>query len=65
MQAHLRDRPGNGLQRLVKPVDVLGRGTQGLVVVDIVTNRLANLHNEVIGLFGLGEPFVLPPSATT
>ena len=37
----------------------------GLIVVDIVTNRLANLHNEVMGLFGRGEPFLLAPAATT
>jgi hypothetical protein len=33
-------------------------------VVDIVTNRPANLHNEVIGLLGHGEPFLLAPPAT-
>ncbi|HUY35775.1 MAG TPA: DUF4058 family protein [Pirellulales bacterium] len=47
-----------------KCVSYLTRGI-GLVVVDIVTNRLANLHNEMIGLLGFGEPFMLPPSATT
>jgi hypothetical protein len=33
--------------------------------VDIVTNRLANLHNEVIGLLGHGEPFLLAADQTT
>lgn len=47
-----------------KCVSYLTRGI-GLIVVDIVTNRLTNLHNEVIGLLGHGEPFLLPPSATT
>jgi hypothetical protein len=47
-----------------KCVSYLTRGI-GLIVVDIVTNRLANLHNEVIGLLGRGEPFLLAPSATT
>jgi hypothetical protein len=47
-----------------KCVTYLTRGI-GLIVVDIVTNRLANLHNEVIGLLGHGEPFLLAPSATT
>ena len=47
-----------------KCVGYLTRGI-GLIVVDIVTNRLANLHNEVIGLLGRGEPFLLSPSATT
>ena len=37
----------------------------GLIVVDIVTNRLANLHNDVIGLLGRAEPFLLPASTTT
>ena len=34
-------------------------------MVDIVTNRLVNLHNEVIGLLGHGEPFLLAPAVTT
>jgi len=33
--------------------------------VDIVTNRLANLHNEVVGMLGHAEPFLLPASVTT
>jgi hypothetical protein len=47
-----------------KCISYLTRGI-GLVVVDIVTNRLANLHNELIGLLGFGEPYELPTSATT
>lgn len=42
----------------------LSRGV-GLVVVDIVTNRLANLHNDLIGLLGRAEPFLFEPAATT
>lgn len=45
-----------------KCVAYLTRGI-GLIVVDIVTNRLANLHNEVIGLLGYGEGFLLEPAA--
>jgi hypothetical protein len=47
-----------------KCVSYLTRGI-GLIVVDIVTNRLANLHNEVMGLLGRGEPFLLGPSVIT
>jgi hypothetical protein len=34
-------------------------------VVDIVTNRLANLHNEVMSMFGHGEPFLLGADVAT
>jgi hypothetical protein len=33
----------------------------GLMVVDFVTNRHANLHNELIDLLELGTEFLLPP----
>jgi hypothetical protein len=46
-----------------KCVSYLTRGI-GLIVVDIVTNRLANLHNEVIELMGQGAPFLLTPADT-
>jgi hypothetical protein len=32
----------------------------GLVVVDIVTNRHANLHNELMTRMGLGAPYLFP-----
>jgi hypothetical protein len=48
-----------------KCVAYLTRGI-GLIVVDIVTNRLANLHNELIGLLGHEEErYLLPSSAAT
>jgi hypothetical protein len=47
-----------------KCISYLTRGI-GLIVIDIVTNRSANLHNEVIGQLGHGEPFLLPPAAAT
>lgn len=47
-----------------KCVSYLTRGI-GLIVVDIVTNRLANLHNEAIELMGQGVPFLLTPPDTT
>jgi Protein of unknown function (DUF4058) len=59
-----KDRPETRSAFAAKCVSYLTRGI-GLIVVDIVTNRLANLHNEVMGLFGRGEPFVLPPAVTT
>lgn len=58
-----KDRPETRKAFAAKCVSYLTRGI-GLIVVDIVTNRLANLHNEVIGLLGQGDPFLLP-SATT
>lgn len=59
-----KDRPEARRAFAAKCVAYLMRGV-GLVVVDIVTNRLANLHNEVIGLFGHERPFTLDPSIAT
>jgi hypothetical protein len=59
-----KDRPETRQAFAAKCVSYLTRGI-GLIVVDIVTNRLANLHNEVMGLFRRGEPFLLAPAATT
>lgn len=43
-----------------KCVGYLARGI-GLVVIDVVTNRLANLHNETIDMLGQRAPFVISP----
>ena len=59
-----KDRPETRRAFAAKCVAYLSRGI-GLIVVDIVTNRLANLHNEVIGLLGHGEPFLLATSDAT
>jgi hypothetical protein len=59
-----KDRPEARRAFAGKCVSYLTRGI-GLIVVDIVTNRLANLHHEVTGLLGHGEPFLLAPAATT
>ena len=59
-----KDRPEARRAFAAKCVSYLTRGI-GLIVVDIVTNRLVNLHNEVIGLLGHGEPFLLAPAVTT
>jgi hypothetical protein len=59
-----KDRSAARQAFAAKCVSYLTRGI-GLVVVDIVTNRLANLHNEVMGLFGCAGPFLLAAAATT
>lgn len=47
-----------------KCVGYLTRGI-GVIVVDIVTNRTANLHNEIIHMLGHAGPFLLGQSVTT
>jgi hypothetical protein len=59
-----KDRPETRRAFAAKCVSYLTRGI-GLIVVDIVTSRLTNLHNEVITLFGHGEPFLLASSVAT
>jgi hypothetical protein len=59
-----KDRPEARRAFAAKCLAYLTRGI-GLVVVDIVTNRLANLHNEVVRLLGEGGPFLMPPDAFT
>ena len=59
-----KDRPDTRRAFAAKCVAYLTRGI-GLIVVDIVTNRLANLHNEIVTLLGRGEPYLLAPSAMT
>jgi hypothetical protein len=34
----------------------------GLIIADIVTNRQANLHNELVRLLEKGDEFLLPPA---
>lgn len=59
-----KDRPETRRAFAAKCVSYLTRGV-GLIVVDIVTNRLANLHNDVMALFGHSEPFVMTPAVAT
>ena len=59
-----KDRPDTRRAFAAKCVSFLTRGI-GLIVVDNVSNRLANLHNEVMSLLGRGDPFLLPPSVST
>jgi hypothetical protein len=58
-----KDRPETRRAFAAKCVTYLTRGI-GLIVVDVVTNRLANLHNDVIAMLGHGGPFLLDPSVT-
>ncbi|HVS34343.1 MAG TPA: DUF4058 family protein, partial [Gemmataceae bacterium] len=58
-----KDRPETRRAFAAKCVAYLTRGV-GLIVVDIVANRSANLHNELMGLLGQGEPFLLAPAAS-
>lgn len=59
-----KDRPESRRAFAAKCATYLSRGI-GVIVVDIVTNRLANLHNETVLLLGHGDPFLLPASVTT
>lgn len=59
-----KDRPEARRAFAAKCASYLTRGI-GLIVVDIVTNRLANLHNELIAFLGHKEPFLLPAGVAT
>jgi hypothetical protein len=54
-----KDRLGHRRLFAAKCATYLSRGV-GLVVVDVVTGRQGNLHNELIGLLGLDPGFALP-----
>jgi Protein of unknown function (DUF4058) len=58
-----KDRPAHRHAFAVKCASYLAQGI-GLVIIDIVTSREANLHNEVIGVLGHGDPFLLPAEIT-
>jgi hypothetical protein len=57
-----KDRDETRLAFAAKCVAYLTRGI-GLIVVDLVTNRLANLHNETMRLLGQGGAFLLPQAS--
>ncbi len=59
-----KDRPETRRAFAAKCVSYLTRGI-GLVIVDVVTNRLANLHNEVVALLEQEERFTLAPTVKT
>jgi len=58
-----KDRPETRQAFAAKCIAYLTRGI-GLVVVDIVTSRLANLHNDIMGLLGRGDRFLMPAATT-
>jgi hypothetical protein len=59
-----KDRPESRRAFAAKCQSYLARGV-GLIVVDVVTNRLANLHNELVELFNLGQAFAMTPAIPT
>jgi hypothetical protein len=59
-----KDRPETRRAFVAKCQTYLSRGI-GLVVVDIVTNRRACLHNELMAALGQQGPFLLPDQVPT
>jgi hypothetical protein len=59
-----KDRPESRRAFAAKCAGYLTRGI-GLIIVDIVTNRSANLHNELIAVLGHGGRFLLTDSVGT
>jgi hypothetical protein len=59
-----KDRPETRRAFAAKCAAYLQRGI-GLVTVDIVTSRQFNLHNELVRLLGLSEPFLMAEEATS
>jgi hypothetical protein len=57
------DREAHRRAFAIKCASYLSQGI-GLVVIDIVTSRQANLHDEIIRVMGQGEAFVLSPDVT-
>ncbi len=53
-----KDRPDSRRAFAAKSAAYLQRGI-GVLVLDIVTSRQANLHNEFMQLLHLGEPFLM------
>jgi hypothetical protein len=58
-----KDRPESRRAFGAKCAAYLQRGI-GLVIVDIVTSRQFNLHNEMIGVMGWGDAFAMPAGTT-
>jgi hypothetical protein len=54
-----KDRPAHRHAFAIKCASYLAQGI-GLVIIDIVTSREANMHNELIGVLGHGDSFALP-----
>lgn len=58
-----KDRQETRRAFAAKCVGYLTRGI-GLIVIDVVTNRTANLHNEIVELLGQQTPFFITPAVT-
>src|SRR6266568_3115244 len=58
-----KDRELKRRQFAAKCATYLSRGV-GLIIVDVVTSRPGNLHNELIDLLGLEAAFQMPPEET-
>lgn len=56
-----KDRPGHRRLFAAKCATYLSKGI-GLIIVDVVTTRQANLHNELIELLTLDKSFEMPAS---
>lgn len=54
-----KDRPEHRRAFAVRCASYLGQGI-GLILVDVVTSRTANLHDEIVRLLPDGGPFVFP-----
>jgi hypothetical protein len=59
-----KDRPATRRAFACKCATYLQRGI-GLIVVDIVTNRHFNLHNDLVRVMELAEPFLLAHACST
>jgi hypothetical protein len=57
-----KDRPASRAAFAAKTAAYLQRGV-GLIVLDIITGRRFNLHNELIQLLGLDPSFLMPADA--
>lgn len=57
-----KDRPDTRRAFAAKCCTYLRRGV-GLAVVDVVTERTANLHDELMEMLGLGEPYLVGSGA--
>jgi hypothetical protein len=58
-----KDREAHRRAFAIKCASYLSQGI-GLVVIDIVTSRQANLHNEIMKVMGHDDAFVLSPDVT-
>jgi hypothetical protein len=57
-----KDRPEFRRAFAAKCASYIHQGI-GLIIVDIVTSRLANLHNELVELMEIGADFLMPPES--